>query len=284
MGSPKEEKTSFTVDAEMTGNTMPSVSKLLNRKRFEKSKASAPLPKDIPAGLSLSPPEEISISSTSGVSGVVLVPDAAVQMQSSSPPPPPQRAVPAEIPVESDGPTRLQVKPVGNRSERRGQARIIAWTLQQLQNGGDPMGKGLAFLLAKGAQHAVFLAVQTSAGGGTPVFKASACVTEDRSRLVLWTGLTWDPKLIPEVWAHFVKNGWLEFPPPGTMTQAQSTRNVLRAAFGISGQEWLTLMRVGPSNACRGVIALVSPNTLTAAIPGATPLIQAPIRTTGNAA
>ena len=282
MGRPREEKTSFTVDAEHTaGNTMPSVSKLLNRKRFEKSKRSEALPNEIPPGLSLEPtgsPDEISVSnSASGVSGVVLVPDTAIQMRSTPVPPPPPRST-QKGPTSTDGPTQLQVRPVAVSPERRSQSRLVTWTTAQLQSGGDPMGKGLAFLLEKGAKHVVFLAVQTQPGGGTPVFKASACLTPERPRIVLWSGLTWDPRLIPEVWAHFVKNGWLEFPPPGTMTQAQSTRNVLRAAFGITSQEWLTLVRVGPADACRGVAVLVSTQTLTAAIPGALPHMQAPIR------
>jgi hypothetical protein len=63
-----------------------------------------------------------------------------------------------------------------------------------------------------------------------------------------------------------VRNGAVEIPPPGTMTNMESSRNVVRSAFGCASMEWLTLVRVGPQNSCRGVLALVSNQSIFQAI------------------
>jgi hypothetical protein len=138
----------------------------------------------------------------------------------------------------------------------------------------------LANLLEKGAISALFLAITPPpAGSPVPHFLGTAAAfaptgaATSKTKLELWSGLKWDPTVVPELWNYFVRAGFVELSPPGTMTNVASTRNVVRAAFGCAPDEWLTLVSAGTPNACRGVLAILSKASLQHVLAGAMVLI-----------
>ncbi len=46
------------------------------------------------------------------------------------------------------------------------------------------------------------------------------------------------------------------------MTNVMSNRNVIRGAFGVEQNEWLSLIRIGELSSCRGVVAILSKGSL----------------------
>jgi hypothetical protein len=124
------------------------------------------------------------------------------------------------------------------------------------------LAKGLENLFGKGAVSALFLSLTPPpAGARAPHFSATA-LSGDVSRKVVWTGLKWDPSVVPAAWNYFIKVGYVELAPPGANTDQMSQRNVLRAAFGIQPNEWLLLIQIGPQNACRGALAVITKRSI----------------------
>lgn len=306
--APKKSGTSsFTVDHDSTGVVdMPSVTKLLNRKSLELSGSSKPDSKAGPNSPPPIPPTEFSQAAppplvpppASEPTAIVLdVPSAAPS--STAAPPSSSGGQPGEITLsisDSDVPLQLEssggapasphsasatspatakVQAAKPRPERRTATRLVLWDVKQLKNGPDPLGRGLSSLIDKGVQASLFLAI-TSAPAGSPVphFNASAAIAGS-DRLRVWTGLKWDPTVVPELWNLFVRTGHVELSPPGTQTNIKSNRNVVRAAFGVNQSEWLLLVRAGPASHCRGVLALITQRSLLTELQAAIPLITA---------
>jgi len=158
----------------------------------------------------------------------------------------------------------------GNSRGRTKNSPLIIWEKSQLLASRDPLGRALGDLLSRGVEAALFLTIQAPLPGTTvPCFLGSAVVAVVQRR-ALWTGLKWDPTLSPELWNQFVKTGRVELMPPSATT----TRNAVRAAFGVDRDYWLTLVRVGPAHACRGVLALVSRNSVKVAVDGLQTLLN----------
>jgi hypothetical protein len=124
------------------------------------------------------------------------------------------------------------------------------------------MGQGIATMFEKGARSVLFLSI-VAAPPGSPVphFTAAAAVAS-QEKLRLWTGMRWDPTVVPELWNLFVRTGCVELGPPATLTNVKSNRNVVRSAFGAAPQEWLLLVRSGPADGCRGILAFVAERSL----------------------
>jgi hypothetical protein len=187
-----------------------------------------------------------------------------VKVAPPQPPPPPAASTP----------------PLVRKAERRPASappQILLWKLDKLARSTDPLAKGIFHLFGNGAKSALFLAITAPPAGATlPHFVATAVVGPE-DRLPIWTGLRWDPAVIPEMWNKFVKSGFIEVPPPGSMTVPTSQRNVIRTALGISETEWLLMVRVGAPTACRGVLALVSPQSIISALAPALALISQPV-------
>jgi len=175
---------------------------------------------------------------------------------------------PTDIPPPKIQPASRRIK-----SQTR---ELIIWEPKILQNGKDPLGKGITLIMQKGASCALFLAISPPPPGAPPAphFLATAAVMPN-DKLTIWTGLKWDPTVVPEMWNFFIKSGSVELSPPGTQTALTSARNVVRAAFGIRQSEWLLLVRVGPINACRGVLAFVSKESLQTKLAEALPFLSA---------
>ncbi|MGK5083778.1 hypothetical protein WDW37_10790 [Bdellovibrionota bacterium FG-1] len=185
--------------------------------------------------------------------------------------PPPTREI--ELPP----PTLLRIQLAKPRNNRKTAPSLIAWKVEQLKAGPDPLGKGLALALDRGATCALFLSITTPpAGSPVPHFIGTAALAPPQ-KTELWSGLKWDPMLVPELWNHFVRAGFVELSPPSANTYIKSNRNVVRAAFGIDPQEWLLLVRAGPPTDCRGVLALVSETSIITELTSALALIGSPI-------
>ncbi|MEK6704837.1 MAG: hypothetical protein AABZ06_03535 [Bdellovibrionota bacterium] len=155
--------------------------------------------------------------------------------------------------------------------------KLILWEKDTLLRGSDPIGKGLISLIEKGATSSLFLTISPpKPNSPVPHFISTAALNPgDRSSI--WEGLCWDPMISPELWNYFTKAGFAELSPPGTATNLQSTRNLMRAAFGIMPDEWLLLIRTGPLNACRGILAVVSEKSLISDLVAVLPLLVSPL-------
>jgi len=277
--NPELPNPSFTVDNERTSLVdVPSVTKLLNRKSLEdrykkeglKSVTPPPTPPP-PMVQSVAPAPSTPEQQPAEVHEIQIVesppPEMSVESKSDPtdlsgegthfelPPPSPPHL---EEPQHPESSSIAPVIQLSQRKQRVTSSELIVWTLPQLQSSSDRLGQAIHQLIEKGATQALFLGiVPPSPNSKAPRFEAKA-VVQAEDKLHLWTGLTWDPSLIPAIWNYFIKTGQLELSPPGQQTNVISNRNMLRGAFGIAGGEYLTIVRVGPAQKCRGVIALVS--------------------------
>lgn len=249
----------FTFNSEKT-REVPSLNLLLNRKKLEISNSSnSKPPSAIPQPQQdQDPPSQISISAfdgsdfeieIAGRSGEISVPNRASPASSSTPKKEDSRSI---FKIQK---TQRKLQPIQTEN-------LAMWELSKLKHGSDPLGKALVYLFEKGATNALFLSISPPPQGSTvPLFLSSAAL-EPKERKTLWIGLQWDPRVVPEVWNFFLKTGVVEFAPPGTMTNVMSNRNVIRGAFGVEQDEWLSLLRVGELSACRGVAAIISKSSL----------------------
>jgi hypothetical protein len=226
------------------------------------------------AEITLEPPlESLSSSSDSPLTApptevpvfAIQVEPEALSAQPSQPPQPPQMQPPRPpqkpSSLPSTGAPRIQAAP---RRSAKAVQKLIQWELTQLRAGKDPLGLGIAVMLQKGAVSALFLSItQPTQPSPVPLFISTAAV-QPQNKLALWTGLSWDPRVAPEMWNQFVKTGVIELGPPSENTNQGSNRNILRTAFGINPNEWLILIRVGPEVRCRGVVALISNKSILA--------------------
>jgi hypothetical protein len=311
----------FTVDhTKSTSVTMPSISRLLNRKSFSnpnpKSQATSlhketeiTVSKSVPPPFTGSrkmerpklepqPPEFTKSSATASSSLVpsefpkteptqqtgvqlievprlgilpsepvateILTPELLATEVDLSPPAVPAQSLP-----------QLKIQPAPKRAPSPEIPKLMTWDLSLLQSGQDPLGKGLASLFQKGAKCGLFLAIQPPPEGSKVPHFLSTSSIQEKQRIELWTGLRWDPTEVPEVWNQLVKAGNVEFAPPGTFTHLHSNRNVIRSGFGITQNEWLLLIRVGPPNACRGIVAVISHQSLIPQLTEALPFLTA---------
>ncbi len=175
--------------------------------------------------------------------------------------------------ISSSSPPKIQA---AQRRVRNIQ-NLILWDFEKLATGADPLGKGIAFALQKKAIGALFLAIlPQEPEAPAPKFVSTAAVLGE-SKLRIWTGLNWDPTVVPEMWNQFVKAGYVDLPPPGSFTQANSHRNIIRGAFGILQTEWLLLVRAGSATQCRGIVAFVTSESIVPKITEILSLIASPL-------
>ena len=150
----------------------------------------------------------------------------------------------------------------------------IVWTIEQLRSGADPLGKGLAILIEKGATSALFLSIAPPPPGArVPLFTSTAAALADKNRLSTWTGLRWDPALVPDVWNTLLKQGYMEL----LSKTDRPIHATLRLSFGAAPNEVLVLIRVGPVNACRGLLAVIATRSMLLEIPKIFSLFNAPL-------
>jgi hypothetical protein len=190
----------------------------------------------------------------------------------TAPPPAPAPESTPQQPVLKQS----KVQPAGRRSSQTPAKQIVIWEPHALTSATDPLAKAISVLLKKGVTSVLFLSIKTGGATQIPSFESSAAV-QPGHRLGLWTGLSWEPTVVPELWNDLLNSGYSELGPPGNLTNQKSNRNVVRAAFGISGQEWFLIVKVGPPHACRGVIGFISDGSIVGALAGVMSLITAPL-------
>jgi hypothetical protein len=129
------------------------------------------------------------------------------------------------------------------------------------ENGKDPLNRGMNLLYKTGADRAVLLLQDGSflvpqVGFGTP---------SDASR---WSGMGWDTSWTPELWKSITKTGLHEV-SPGAAAVGESKKllpDSLRAAFGASDHEWLSLFQVESKEIGNGVLVVISRGSMQGAL------------------
>lgn len=251
---------------------MPSISRLLNRKKL---------------GLGPPPPPQ----ATRGIQKELLrrkTPVSEPQMSRRTPPklppkldfdalsqrgkskraevPPSLPEKPSAIPTAAQSPThdlssgaaQPRIQPASRKHRATQHEVLIQWHLTDLLASHDPLARGLSHLLKNGAYAAVFLSIQPPPGElKIPVFHATAAIGPT-PYFRLWTGLRWNPETVSAFWKRILNSGYMILAPTESHTNPSSGKYLVRGAFGLAPDEWLTILQVGPMEACRGVLAVVS--------------------------
>lgn len=91
-----------------------------------------------------------------------------------------------------------------------------------------------------------------------------AYVTVECEQEQLWRGLSLEPKLISDVWKLIFTRGSFEIPPSTShhSSPKKDSASFLRKAFGLADNDWLILVRCGAPNNCTGILALVSKTSI----------------------
>lgn len=285
-GNAASKKTSenfaFTVDFDSDNSSllgeMPSITKLLNRKKLGRITPSAPprpnlsrLPSD-PSALPFAPVVQEAEAEAENE-------DTLSEIQPLTPPPAPPRrlqkaatfaAVPPPAPTpaphaQSHTQAPARVTPALRRSSINPTQSLAHWETSRLQTSTDPFSKTLAQLLANGAHSCLFFSLVPPSRGLLPQFVATAWAGE-RDRSKIWKGSQWNPVLTPSIWSRFMKSGWVELPLIGAISQGDEVA-ILRAAFGCQTGEWGLLLRAGTAEACKGLVVLFSQQSLSQLVP-----------------
>jgi hypothetical protein len=290
--STDEEAQAFTHDSEnSSAQEVPSISLLLNRKKLParlEEKHDEPLPqtewqKDLPADPTQAlDPAQVEVENQAMKSEVSLILEAPqglhLHVESPASAAVPESATPVRVieAPEAQAPrAKIQRAPKRDGAPAK---KLIEWNAKSFAQSPDPLARALAVLVPKGVSAGAFLAIQPPAAAGkTPHFSAAAAFA-DKSRMRTWKGLVWDPTLLPDLWNQFIQTGNVELPPPGANTTITSARNVVRTAFAVEPNEWITLLRVGPANACRGVLALISTQSMQKVLGPVLPLVHAAVK------
>ncbi len=197
--------------------------------------------------------------------------------QELSVPPPPPKAKPPLPRAPVQAPPNSQALRIKKSAKKAAPTEVdlIEWTRVALEKTQDPLAKALEVLIRGGAKEALFLIQLSSSPAlkAIPQFLYSAAYRPEKKKS-LWKGLRWDPRIAPDYWSLLLKKGYFELDPPGPSTLATSIRNVTRGAFGADHNEWLTVFRVGPKEACRGLLAVFSEENLEKTLKEALKLLQ----------
>jgi hypothetical protein len=221
------------------------------------------------------PPVVASPESPTNVAGLSLDPGPSPAAPGALVPPPAAAEPMGDTAPAAAATPRVPPTPVQRAGRRKGPTtvpKLQEWDRAMLATNADPVAKTLTFLFEHGGMGAVFMAPLPGSSAQNVEFYATAGVADPMKKLV-WNGLTWKPLLVQELWLDLLKEGCLELSPPQLDTVATSHRNVVRGAFGLEAGEWLTLLRVGSAQACRGILVIVSRNSLAKAAPQALQMI-----------
>lgn len=267
----------FDTDSENTGSDMPSITRLLQRKKLGLSSKNSPKASESPPPVKeeeKSKPTEITLSHlpegeeedrTVMISGSNLNATNPVILSKTAPaptptPPPAPTPVPPPPPVAA-AESAPQVKQSRRSRSKAPVTELLLWEEKMLKAGKDPLAKAITIFLGKGVKSVLFLSITTIADSQVPHFVATAAVNPG-DKHEIWSGLKWNPQIVPELWNILLQSGFTELAPPGTVTNQQSNRNIMRAALGVSSSETLLLVRVGSKNAYRGIVAFVSDKSM----------------------
>ena len=139
---------------------------------------------------------------------------------------------------------------------------MSVWPATGMATHAHPVVPHLAGLFEHGTTSALIFSLQ----GGT-VYRISGLI-EPKKREGVWSGMRWDVSWLPDLWKNLSRTGSIELSPPpfGKLNNPSSSRNVLRGAFGVSTDEWLTLVQIGSGESCQGIVALTSKKSLQPAL------------------
>ncbi len=266
---------------------MPSVTKLLNRKKLGLSSTSEPLPpQNPPPGFELAPAAPSSLGGVkprpqaAGTRTGIAIPEGAagasfeltspgIRTLAAAPPVP-------EAPVESStsstpelsgqtfaGQTQLvavQVVPSARAARRGTEQPLTLWSRTLAQSSSDPVQVASVQLFEKGALATLYLSLQETRTA--PRLSATAAMASG-PEAILWQGLHWDTSATGQLWATISRTGLLEIRP----TEVDGPQGILRIALGVRATQHLSLLRVGNSSQCAGVLAVISGQSLQAVLP-----------------
>jgi hypothetical protein len=207
---------------------MPSVTKLLNRKK-----------------LGLSP---ISENSTQTVTRPKVTP------------PPIKPAAP--LPGSAPGQVAIQrVRPRQRQSNQR--SKLAKWDREKLSQARDTFQRAVYYLLQKGAQQVLLLTPPDPVTDPRAEVNFQAlCAFASEEKDQLWGGLSLTPSLIPDIWEKLFTKGIFEIVPSVSLKAKNESEAFLIRAFGLKPTEFFILIRCGAPNACTGLLGIVSTHSL----------------------
>jgi hypothetical protein len=161
-----------------------------------------------------------------------------------------------------------KIQRVQPRKGRAKQVKISRWSQESLAQADDTFQKAVHYLVQKGARQALLLTPDAPVSSGSSAhdhaairFEAlCAYMTEDRAEL--WSGLSLSPSLIPDIWERLLTKGIFEIVPSVSLSSQSESAAFLIKAFGLKPTEFFVIIRCGSSNACTGLLALVSSHSL----------------------
>ncbi len=156
---------------------------------------------------------------------------------------------------------RVQIVP-STRASRPQSSTIplTLWTKSQIQTSTDPVQVAVNKLLKLGAQSALFLSLQETRT--SPRLTVTAALGSQLDQ-ALWKGLKWDTSWTAQVWPTVSRSGMIEIRPD----EPQVPVAAFRLAFGLRSDQWLSLLRVGNSSHCAGVVVIISNTSLQEHLP-----------------
>jgi hypothetical protein len=217
---------------------MPSVTKLLNRKK-----------------LGLSP---ISENSTQTVT----------RPRVPTPPPAAKPQAPAQGSLQgtgqSAGPGQVEIQKVRPRQRQSSQrSKLAKWDKEKLSQARDTFQRAVFYLLQKGAQQVLLLTPQDPVTDPKAQVSFQAlCAFASEEKDQLWGGLSLTPELIPDIWDKLFTKGIFEIVPSVSLKAKNESEAFLIRAFGLKPTEFFILIRCGAPNACTGLLGIVSTHSL----------------------
>lgn len=265
-------------------NTMPSITALLQRKKFTKKDAAPVEPTRV---LEISPAEITAAIESRAVKQPLKVPPPPARAPGTLVKRPPAKeeepaqnlsrsfliehvdsrsadditgsspsiSAISEVPILDTGTVerwkfRSLEAPKSTKTQRK---KITHWTTSTLHESSSIVGKAIKQLQDK-ITSAIFMSIEPVAPDKKlPHFLARATFT-DPSKVRHWEGLHW----------HFENADWNRFVTEGTVSYPQLNLDWLVEAFHADfTQHALYFVRVGTQNACRGCLALVAKKSFT---------------------
>ncbi len=241
---PQKDFHPYTVDTDKTGE-VPSINRLLNRKKLLKSSSNPQQPPQSFAPLKLvEPPSPLELQESENFSKAEISGEmdlSAIQMEI------PQKETPkpfssqlkdskkqmkgqsqanleevSEISIQetdisdmqfeislkpgeappalsnnarvSNGKENHQIQKGGRKSQLGPPMKLIQWELKKLKSASDPLGQCLSIVFDSGSHSALFLAITPGPSGSPIPHFVSTAAVDPKERIILWTGLRWDPK------------------------------------------------------------------------------------------
>ncbi len=163
-------------------------------------------------------------------------------------------------------PGQPQIQKVGPRRARTKSRKIAHWTDESLSVAEDSFQKAVHHLIQKGARQVLLLTPSSPTSTASPAestrFDAlCAYMTEEKEEL--WSGLSLSSAVIPDVWKQLFTQGTYEIIPSLSQNGQDESAAFIIKAFGIKSNEFFVIVRCGSPTACTGLLAMVSPFSLT---------------------